>query len=305
MSRLRRLLRRSRTARALAGPALSVRRGVIARRARADALAWDRLRRLLADDPVVRVDAFGGQFQLDARSHLLQRLWRDGDYEPETRALCERLVDPDRDVLDIGANAGFFSVLLSARLRGGRLLAVEPSAAMVRRLRANLARNGAERVLVEHAALSDAEGTVELRALAGKEEYGTIGVPAHPGIRADAADRDAEMAVETVRALPLDRLVEAHGLRPALLKVDVEGAEMRVFQGATETLREHRPAVVTELNDRLLRANGTTARAVVGLFEAHGYRVLDPSDPAHPPVTDTFLATSEDVLCLPAERAAG
>ena len=247
---------------------------------------------------MVRVDTFGGTFQLDPRSHLLSRLVLDGEYEPEVFALCARLVDPERDVVDVGANAGFFSVGLARRLREGRLVAVEPSVAMADRLRANLARNGlAETVTVLQSALSDASGEAVLHTVEGNEEYGTLGVLVHHGL-----DRVNTLpSAETTPTERLDDIVARLGLRPALLKVDVEGFEGHVFRGAQRTLAEHRPAVVTEFNASLLRANGDSPEALISLFERAGYRVLDPFSPGHPPVTPTFLETTEEVLCLPAE----
>ena len=299
--RLRTLLRRSGPARALATPLLAVRRRIVGRRHALRASVWDDARGLLAEPPVVRVDTFGGTFELDPRSHILARLMLDGDYEPEVFGLCASLLDPERDVIDVGANAGFFSVGLAQRLTSGRLLAIEPSAAMVARLRGNLERNGVtENVLVEPLALSDREGTASLNTIQGNEEYSTLGEAAHPALASSGIA--SGVVQERIRTARLDDVVAAHGLRPALLKVDVEGFEAQVFGGAMQTLRDHRPAVVTEFSADLLRANGSSPEAMVRLFESCGYRILDPFTPGHPPVTPTFLRTTEEVLCLPEEH---
>lgn len=248
---------------------------------------------------------FGGTFQVDPRSHLFMRALLDGEYEPELARLCARLVAPDRDALDIGANVGFFSVLLASHLPRRRILAVEPSPAIAPRLRINLERNGvADRVIVFEGAVSDRSGQVELSGIDGKEEYGTIGQPAHPGMWTDAADRDAEVRSVTVEARTLDAIVAEHQLDPGFVKVDVEGAEHLAFGGARDTLDGHRPLVLTELNDRLLRANGSSAMDVVETFRNHGYRVVDPLDPARTEATREKLETPfalEEVLCVPEE----
>lgn len=251
---------------------------------------------------MLRVGEFGGTFQLDPRSHLFQRVVLDGHYELEVAALCRRLADPARDAVDVGANAGFFSVLLAGHLADGRVLAVEPSETMASRLRANLQRNGVrDRVVVFEGAASDRTGTADLTGIEGMEEYGTIGALAHPAVQDETKRR-----VHTVATRTLDDLVAAHGLRPGFVKVDVEGAEPLVFRGAESILREHRPVVLSELNDRLLRANGSSAREVLRLFEAVGYRVLDPFAPGMPVARIDDLETPhllEEVLCLPAEHA--
>ena len=249
---------------------------------------------------------FKGQFQIDARSHIFGRALLDGEYEPELVRLCAELVDPHRDAVDVGANVGLFSVLLAHHLPERRVLAIEPSPAVVARLQANLVRNGvADRVPVFVGAASDQPGQVELSGIPGKEEYGTIGRPAHPGIWADAPDRGARIQSVSVMSQPLDALVEEHGLTPGFIKVDVEGAENLVISGARQTLQQHRPIVLSELSDRLLRANGTTAMEVVQIFLQLDYRVLDPLSPGRPNVTRAELEKPhgvEEILCIPAEH---
>ena len=192
-------------------------------------------------------------------------------------------------------------MLLARQLPDRRVLAAEPSAAMAARLRANLERNGvAGRVAVFEGALSDRGGTAELRGPVGNEEYGTIGVLAHPAAHA-VAGSGVGVGVETVASETLDALVERHGLAPGFVKIDVEGAEALVLGGARATLREFRPVLLSELDDGLLRANGSSAVEVVRLLQAEGYRVLHPTAPGHPPVSREQLEALHvsEVLCLP------
>ena len=298
--------RRSPALRALLAPLLAVRRRLAAPGRPYEVRTWERLRDLLDEDPVIRVPEFEGSFRVDARSHLFMRALLDGEYEPALAGLCREFVDGGRDAVDVGANVGFFSVLLARHLPGRRVLAAEPSATVLPRLRENLARNGvADRVVVFEGAVSDRAGRAELSGVEGKEEYGTIGRPAHPAMWADAADRGAAVRSAAVEARTLDALVDEHGLAPGFVKLDVEGAEHLVVGGAGRTLRDHRPVVLSELNDRLLRANGSSAMEVVGAFRRAGYRVLDPFAPGRPEATRDQLETPhalEEVLCVPSER---
>lgn len=304
---LSRWARRSKTVRSLARPLLRARRFLSDPGRGPREATWERLSTLLADDPLVRVEEFGGVFRLDPRSHILKRLLVDGEYEPELARLCRTLVRPDHDAVDIGANAGFFSVLLAQSLPAQRVLAVEPSRPMATRLRYNLERNGVDaRVVVFEGAASDRRGTAELRGVEGKEEYGTIGVLAHPAAEVAAQEPGAAVYSDVVAAEPLDALVERHRLRPGFIKIDTEGAEMRVFHGARETLRAFTPIVISELDDVLLRANGGSAMEVVSLLRGLGYRVLDPFTAGHPAVTREQLETPHalnEVLCIPESAA--
>ncbi len=59
--------------------------------------------------------------------------------------------------------------------------------------------------------------------------------------------------------------------RVDVLKIDVEGAELKVIRGARETLTRHRPVLVIELDDQLLGAMGTTSAEVRRLLSSYGY----------------------------------
>lgn len=299
--------RRSPAIRVLAQPFTRFRQRISSPGHRYQLELWERLQSLLVEDPVVEVAEFGGAFQLDPRSHVLKRLLLEGVYEPAISRLCQQLADPTRDAVDVGANAGFFSVLLAKQLPKQRVLAVEPSPKMASRLRANLDRNGVgDRVLLFEGALSNHAGTVALTGVAGNEEYGTIGTFAHPAAQRLAQAPGTRMTVQEVASESLDALVERHDLALGLIKIDVEGAEAMVLQGARRVLAEHRPVLVSELDDRMLRANGSSAMDVVRFLQGEGYRVLHPTADGHPPVTREQLETPhvlDTVLCVPDEVA--
>ncbi|GAB5537192.1 MAG: FkbM family methyltransferase [Rubricoccaceae bacterium] len=260
-------------------------------------MAWDRLADVLSEDPVITVPEFEGEFQMDIRSHLLQRLVLDESYESHLIQLCKRYVPVDRDAIDVGANAGLFSVLLATLAPERRVLAVEPSTAMIARLRSNISRNGVDgRVEVFEGALAEAEGTAQLQGIDGLEEYGTLGTLAHPALQSHTTTRS-----ETVETISLDSLVAKHGLSPGFIKVDVEGAEARVLNGAQETLRRHRPVLLTELDDTLLKANGSSALEVFELLDRANYDLFDPMTPDLAPISRSDHLRLSEALCLPRE----
>jgi len=256
----------------LAGP-LALRRAWMRYRAEPASRIIDRLGSFVVSDVRVKVPEFEGEFYIGPKSHLLARILRNGEYEREIAHLFLSKVKPDRDVLDIGANIGFFSVLAAKHLTTGRVLAAEPTQGAVQRLRTNLEVNGvANKVIVFNGLVGDARGEHELHVVPGREEYSSIGNLVHPSVRGQAAQ------VETIGTLTLDDLVEMHGLKPALLKVDVEGAEAKVLAGAQKVLTEHRPIVLSELAEPLLRSSGSSPAEVVAMLERCGYDVRDASD---------------------------
>lgn len=278
-------------ARAVLAPALAVRRAFLHARQRVWQKQLDRLRTVLASDPVVRLDAFEGEFALSPMSDLFSRIVIDGEYEPDLARICLAHLDPARDALDIGTNVGFFTVLMARHLPGRRVLAVEPTPAALSRLAVNLRHNGVtDSVVTFEGAVADCPGRRQMSVIDGREEYASLGPLVHTAT-AGAARRTIDVAVTTV-----DDLVREHGLTPGFMKVDVEGAELSVFEGAVETLRTHRPVILSELSPTLLEAQGATAGRVVDLLRGLGYAL---SDPTHPGASIGQRADG-DLLAVPA-----
>src|SRR3546814_5725531 len=111
-----------------------------------------------------------------------------------------------------------------------------------------------------------------LNVVKGREEYSSMAGIVHPSAVGEVTESI------NVKTRTIDSLVAEHGLRPALLKVDVEGAEGMVFAGAERTLKEHRPVVLAEFSRPLLPKNGSSPEAIITLFERCGYGVRNPLD---------------------------
>ena len=176
----------------------------------------------------------------------------DGHHERAVQSKLEELLSPGDVVWDVGAHIGFLS-LLSARLvgPGGRVLAFEPMAMNRARLVSSIESNGTPNVEVDERALGaksgdrvlyigDASATWTLRADRGAKK----GLPAY--------------------CTTLDE-VAASNLAPALIKIDVEGAEVDVLRGGAQLLADHRPKLLVEFHGAWLleQALKTLPRYVV------------------------------------------
>lgn len=211
-------------------------------------------------------------------------IWRLGVHELVVSEILWRLIDPGESVADIGANSGYFAGLMAARAgAGGMVSAFEPHHGMLERLERNAglwrARSDAARILVHPVALSDAERVAELWLPPGYEvNTGTASIEERPA----GARGGKSICVEARR---MDALFPVDAA-PAVMKVDVEGHEARVFAGAGDLLspggvrdivfEEHRPYAAESM--RLLERRGYTlfrlARAVLRP------RLLPPDTPA-------------------------
>lgn len=262
---------RSSILRLFLAPAISVRRSWINFKLASARDVLNRLAEGLSSDVTLRVDDYQGDFIFPPQSHLLRRVLETGAYEPELARLFTSLVEPHLDVIDVGANVGLFTVLAGKMLGTGRVLAAEPTEGAFSRLTANVKNNGvSDRVILYNGLIAQSDGMAILNVVKGREEYSSMAGIVHPSAVGEVIESIS------VKTRTIDSLVAEHGLRPALLKVDVEGAEGMVFAGAERTLKEHRPVVLAEFSRPLLLKNGSSPEAIITLFERCGYGVRNP-----------------------------
>lgn len=256
--------------------------------------AYDRVFRHAADAVVVvGIEELGGVFELDYRSDLLRRILRTGNYEPELAQIINRYADSNRDAVDIGANVGLFTVLLSnVTSANNRVLAVEPTPNALNLLHSNLRRNQcADRVSVFEGIVAETDGEYDINYVPGMEEYTSIGEISHPSAVAKPVSR-----LHT-EGRTLDTLVEMHDLDPGFVKIDAEGAEFSILKGSIHTLKTYKPTIFCELSSTLLASQHVTTKTVVSFLNELGYNVYD----AHAPQRPISHPFEGEIIALPKE----
>jgi FkbM family methyltransferase len=181
----------------------------------------------------------------------------------------KRHLRPGDLFVDVGAHAGVYS--LWALDRGCTVVAVEPIAELVEQLRANLALN-AYRADVHRLALAAEPGTMTMSGPDLLRQHLAIGTD--DGAAVSSAATPAESA-QVVEVSTLDAMI---GDRTAAgVKIDVEGAERLVLEGALRALAERRIALLQlEWNDCSETLLGETRAPVVALLQSHGYELVKP-----------------------------
>ncbi len=177
-----------------------------------------------------------------------------GVYEAETLAALERLVAPGMVCYDIGASIGYLSLLMAKRAK--KVYAFEPAPHARAEMERHIAANGFQNIETVESPLSGSVREVEF-ALTGAA-YGS-GIAKGP---------QNEWPVLRMTTSTVDLFAAAHE-PPQFLKVDIEGEEAVLFDGAQETLRLHRPAILCELH------SVAAQDAVLRALSAHGYRFED------------------------------
>jgi len=184
-----------------------------------------------------------------------------GEREPTVEKFIQERLKPDMVFYDLGANCGFFS-LIAAQLVGnrGKIYSFEPESRNAERMRANLQRNGFEHFTIMEAAVWRETGRVSFTKCdeVDSPDQGTGQI---------TTAKNTRKTIQ-VQAVSLDDFIKT-ALPPDMIKCDVEGAEVEVFRGATQTLARYHPTIVCEIHSS---ENGLVLRKELA---SYGYTIRD------------------------------
>ncbi len=169
---------------------------------------------------------------------------------------------PGMAFIDIGANAGVFSMVAGQRVgEDGLVIAFEPSAAAFRKLIENAAANGLRNFAPFMAAVGTSTGIKRLKT----DEH-------HTG--AAYLDQDGNtQVVQLDGSMLAGLLAKLIGDRRIMIKIDVEGAEFDVIQSIGELLGSHSAeTVIVEMNGGQLSRFGATPKAIYDAMQEKGYK---------------------------------
>ena len=195
---------------------------------------------------------------VDLRSPIGRGLFVSGTFDMEAIKPAIDALGEGATFLDVGANIGFYSVLALDRVGSkGKIYSFEIDQRPLRCLRKTIAGFGYSNIHVVEAAVADIDGTLSFQP---KTDHG------HNHIECNDA------AAHKVMSTRLDTWATRTGLsNVAAIKIDVEGAEMLVLEGARETIARFKPLLLCECDEKMARAFGYTPRDLIALLEGFGY----------------------------------
>jgi FkbM family methyltransferase len=183
-------------------------------------------------------------------------------YEPEETRVMDLLSQGASQILDVGANIGWYSVRFAKREPRSLVHAFEPLPVSHAYLQRNIAINDvADRVFSYNYGLSDVSGSFDFYIA---PEGGT-----NASLLNVAEAKDARRVVGLT--LTLDQWCSNQQVHPDFIKCDVEGAELLVFRGGHQTLSEHRPVVFAELLRKWSKPFGYHPNDMLSYFAEMGY----------------------------------
>jgi FkbM family methyltransferase len=191
-----------------------------------------------------------------------------GSYEPELRNIMRVVLPSEGIAIDVGANVGWHTLLM-ARLVGprGRVLAIEPNPSVREHLLRNVRLNRLAHIEVVACAVAESERILSFFAPDSDDPASASG---HV-----LAEENANSGSIRVEASTLDNIVAQKQIdRLDLVKIDTEGFEWPVLQGAENTIARFRPYIMFEF-DRSYATRGSESDALFSeFFRRHGYRLF-------------------------------
>ena len=220
-------------------------------------------------------------------SYIGRALDKYGEISRDEVLFLAQLTRPGMTVLEVGANIGVFTVALARFVRpGGRVIAFEPQRIIYQMLCGNLAINAIDNVVAHNSAAGRSTGSIAVPSV----DYTK---PGNFGAVSLMGSRQGEI-VPLVTIDSLD-LPSCH-----LIKIDVEGMELDVLEGANRTLQQFRPLLYVE-NDQPEKSP-----ALIAYLLALDYRLFWLEPPLYR--SDNFFgdtenifesAVSADMVCVP------
>ena len=233
----------------------------------------------------------GRMMYYDTDAFIGRSLELYGEYSEGEPAVWSQILHPGMTTIEVGANIGAHTIFLAKKLGpAGRLFAIEPQRQLYQMLQGNLALNEIKNTFVMHGAIG--------------REMGTIAVP-DVDYSKDGNFGGTSLGGISEERVPLSTIDHIAAERVHFIKIDVEGMECDVIEGATNTLRRCKPILYVE-NDRSSKSS-----ELIEMLMLHDYRLWWHLPPLFNPqnffgtVDNIFGATvSVNMLCIPSSQPA-
>jgi FkbM family methyltransferase len=210
----------------------------------------------------------GIRMRLHFDSELARLIYCD-DFESIERNFVNDFLRPGDVFVDVGANIGLFSLIAANRAgNSGMVYAFEPAGKTFHRLHENLKINDFKNAQCFQLALSDQSG--EFPFYTSEDGFDAWNSIAHP-------IAGKSFSKESVQCLAWDHFARIHDLlgKVTMMKIDVEGWESRVLEGARESFsREDAPLLQVEFTDKASTSAGSSCKRLYQLLENLGYRMF-------------------------------
>jgi FkbM family methyltransferase len=218
------------------------------------------------------ISVFFGDINIRLNEAVGGNIFSDNVHEISETNFLRNYCKEDFVCLDVGANIGYFSVLLGVLCPKGRVIAIEPIPKNAKFIKNNIDINNINNCDVECAALGDKNG---------ESEFNLVTDTAFSGFRSTGRKVDSETI--TVKVLTPKCVLEKYDIEKIdLIKIDIEGAEPIVFKAFESVFKYTKPKyILSECNGKNLSTYGFQVYDFIGMMEKYGYDVFGLSESGH------------------------
>ncbi|MDZ4814885.1 MAG: FkbM family methyltransferase [Verrucomicrobiota bacterium] len=231
-----------------------------------------------------------GQWLLHPNDYIQSGLYWLGKKDEWEFYHLEKILKPGAIILDVGANFGYYSVRLAKTLNENcQVYAFEPNPEVFVQLSRNLELNELKCVSAFKMGVGESVGFAGL-----EQEKGNTG----------AASLTSGSDIEVTS---LDAFVDAQKIQSvSLLKLDVEGYELKALRGASNLLKKFHPIILIELFPHTLEKQGATVNEVCEIIKANGYALYEITRDKLNPLENLPHGPDDycNVICIPMEQSA-
>lgn len=200
------------------------------------------------------------------QGYIMHLADKNEEYEPEVCAFLRKVLLKDDNFVDVGAHVGYFTILASELVLGGKVVAFEPEEENYEALSDNIEANGYVNTTAFQACVGDKCEDVELFVNLDNDGGHSLFDPGYHVL--NTRTRKNERIKQTVPMVTLDSCI---GFAPKVIKIDCEGAELMVLKGAEEIIKNHSPIIIMEINFSALNEAGTSPAEVEEYLVELGY----------------------------------
>ncbi len=244
----------------------------------------------------------GFELALDIADIAISRYVGGGHYEPHLTSFFRTTIRPGMNVVDVGANIGYYSMMSSSLVGpGGHVFSFEPNSENARLILMSKERNNANNLQLYPVALSDRTGHAFFSSALGSNG-GTL------------SETLESLMSPQCAVVPTTRLDDIIKSRIDFIKIDVEGDEGLVLAGASELISNFRPVITMEFSPEMLSRKSGNPLELLRSIISLGYSVnridKDGGGDAVLPIKDIDVFVSEygsvtrieDLALFPADK---
>jgi len=216
---------------------------------------------------------------LNDTGYIDKQIIKKGVFEPASTKIIERIVKKGDVVIDIGANIGYYTVLLSKIVgASGKVIAFEPTQHFLNVLRKNIAANQIENVEICALGLSNKSEKLKI-------DIGPSSATLHSPVGFDAIIANEKISLTTLDTFVRQRVQE----KIDFIKIDIDGHEPFFFEGAWETLERYSPIVIFEVSHLHYLKAGIFAWDFYDILRSKGYKFYNEDNLSEIDTRESFL----------------